>query len=116
MYCMEYVIKPGDTLYKISRQLNVPLEDIIRANPYVNVYYLQVDDVICVPVSVPQNNYTNYTTYLVMEEDSLGSILENFDINLADLMQFNELYDIRLQPGTTLRIPLVGSVEEDITL
>ena len=45
----KYVIKKGDTLYSISRRYNVPLALILRANPYVDVYNLQIGDEICVP-------------------------------------------------------------------
>lgn len=45
-----HTIKKGDTLYSISRQHNVPIAMIIRANPYVDVYNLKVGETICVPV------------------------------------------------------------------
>lgn len=116
MYCIEHVIKQGDTLYSISRQYNVPLDAIMKANPMVNVYRLLVDEVICIPVSVPQNNYTNYTTYLIQDGDTLGSVLNNNGVNLADLMKFNNMNDIRLQPGTTLQVPITGEGESGITM
>ena len=45
-----HTIKKGDTLYSISRQHNAPIAMIMRANPYVDVYNLQVGETICVPV------------------------------------------------------------------
>ena len=45
----KYVIKKGDTLYSISRRYNVPLALVLRANPYVDVYNLQIGDEICIP-------------------------------------------------------------------
>jgi FOG: LysM repeat len=116
MYCIHYVIKEGDTLYRISRHFKIDLKAIIDANPLVNVYSLIAGTTICIPVSVPQNRYTHYTTYLVKEEDTLGKILNENNINLADLMQLNQLEDIYLSPGTTLRIPIMGEGESGITL
>lgn len=51
-YCdgMIYTIKKGDTLYNISRSKQVPLSMLLRANPYVDVYNLQVGDTICIPM------------------------------------------------------------------
>ena len=46
-----HVIKKGDSLYAISRMYNIPLALIMRSNPYVDVYNLQVGDEICVPIS-----------------------------------------------------------------
>ena len=47
---MTHTIKKGDTLYSISRMHDVPIAMIMRANPYVDVYNLQVGDTICIPV------------------------------------------------------------------
>jgi len=44
-----HTVKKGDTLYEISRMHNVPLAMLLRANPYVDVFNLQVGDTICVP-------------------------------------------------------------------
>ena len=33
-----HMIKKGDTLYALSRRYHVPLEVMLRANPYVDVY------------------------------------------------------------------------------
>ena len=48
---IRYVIRQGDSLYKISRIYRVPLALILRANPYVDVYNLQVGDEICIPLT-----------------------------------------------------------------
>lgn len=114
MYCTNYVIKQGDSLYKISRQFHVSIDEIMKANPLMNIYNLQVDEVICIPVSMPQKNYTNYTTYLVEDEDTLGSVMKKNNTNLADLMELNGLDNIYLKPGTTLQVPITG--EGQVTL
>ncbi len=44
-----HVIKAGETLYSISRMYNVSVSEIMRANPYVNVYNLRINDQICIP-------------------------------------------------------------------
>lgn len=51
-YCdgMTHTIRQGETLYSLSRQYNVPLAIILRANPYIDVYNLQIGSTICIPV------------------------------------------------------------------
>ena len=115
MYCIKYVVKCGDTLYSISRHFSVPISMVMDANPLINVYNLMEDETICIPVSVP-GNYTNFTTYLVKEEDTLGDILDNYEINLADLLEFNDLKDIYLVPGSTLKVPIAPGEESGIIL
>jgi LysM repeat protein len=116
MYCINYVVRNGDTLYSISRHFNVSLSAIMDANPLVNVYNLITGGTIYIPVSIPQNNYTHFTTYLVKEEDSLGRLLDENSINLADLLELNDLNEIYLEPGTTLKVPIIGEGESGITL
>ncbi len=111
MYCINYVVQKGDTLYSISRHFNISLASIIEANPLVNVYNLIVGDILCIPISVPSNNIMSYTTYMVEEGDTLGSILERYGVGLADLMQGNNINEIFLLPGTTLNMPMIGSDE-----
>ncbi len=48
---IRYVIRQGDSLYKISRIYRVPLALLLRANPYVDVYNLQVGEEICIPLT-----------------------------------------------------------------
>ena len=116
MYCINYVVVKGDSLYKLSRHWGIEISAIIDANPLINVYNLIVGETICIPVSVPSNNYTNYTTYLVEDGDTLGGILEKSDINLADLLEYNSLMDLHLLPGTTLKVPIAGEGVGGITL
>ncbi|MDF2944994.1 MAG: hypothetical protein K0S01_3852 [Herbinix sp.] len=116
MYCINYVIRPGDSLYSISRHFNIGLDVIMAANPLVNLYNLIVGETICIPVSVPQNNYTNVTTYLVEDNDTLGSVLDKNSINLADLVEHNDLNQIFLLPGMTLQVPIVGEGQGGMTI
>lgn len=116
MYCISYVIKKGDTLYKLSRQFRIPLSSILDANPLVNVYDLKEGEAICIPVSVPQNNAQHFTTYLVQEGDTLQSIMDKYNINMADLMQLNNPDSIQLLPGSTLQVPIMGEGESGVTL
>ncbi|MDF2907501.1 MAG: hypothetical protein K0R34_2822 [Herbinix sp.] len=111
MYCINYVVQKGDTLYSISRHFNTGLAAIMAANPLVNVYNLMIGEVICIPISVPSSNIMNYTTYLVEEGDTLGSVLETHGVNMADLMQRNNLDELYLLPGTTLNVPIIGDEE-----
>ena len=111
MYCMNYVIQKGDTLYSISRHFNIGIAAIMAANPFINVYNLMVGEVLCIPMSIPSDNVMNYATYQVVEGDTIGSVLEHYGINLSDLMQRNSLDNLYLLPGTTLNVPILDGEE-----
>jgi LysM repeat protein len=45
-----HVIESGDTLYNLGRKYQVTISDIMRSNPYVNVYNLQLGEELCIPI------------------------------------------------------------------
>lgn len=48
-YCMAHVIRPGDTLYKLSREYGVKVSALMMANPFVDIYNLRIGDELCIP-------------------------------------------------------------------
>lgn len=101
---MNYVIVQGDTLYSITREYNVPLPLILRLNPFVDIYNLQVGDEICIPVVEGFSNDTVFE-YEVEEGDTLQSIIDKFNLDLQDIAKNNDLNQIMLQEGSKLKIP-----------
>ncbi|MFU0826859.1 MAG: LysM peptidoglycan-binding domain-containing protein [Lachnoclostridium sp.] len=104
-YCLIYNIKKGDTLYNISRSYNVPIALLLRANPYVDVYNLQVGDELCIPVRNP-SEWSNSITYVIQDEDSLQTVLDQYGIDLEDVLEFNNMKGMPLTPGMTIQIPI----------
>lgn len=99
-----YVIKPGDTLYKISLRYGIPLALILRANPYVDIHTLQVGDKLCIPVGGAFTAESDLT-YTVGENESLQHILDVNDIVLNDFLEVNPLDTLYLRPKTVLKLP-----------
>lgn len=102
--CKFYVIKQGDTLYSISRRFNVPIALLFRANPYAEIYNLQVGDEICIPVIKPLLNEKTMD-YTVGENETIQNVMDKFGIDFDELQQMNDLTKMVLQPGTVLQVP-----------
>ncbi len=102
--CMIYNIRQGDVLYNISRAYNVPIDLILRANPYVDIYNLQVGDELCIPVMNPAT-WNNAITYVYEDEESLQTVLDRYGVDLQDVLEFNNMDETMLTPGTTIQIP-----------
>ena len=47
---MMVTVQQGDTLYALSMKYQVPLDVLLRSNPYVDVYNLQEGEKICIPM------------------------------------------------------------------
>lgn len=61
-----YVVKPGDTLYNISIRFNTNINYILVANPNIDLYNLQIGQVIIVPFGDIVKTDISYT-YSIME-------------------------------------------------
>lgn len=98
-----HVIEPGDTLYKLARKYDVKLFDIMRLNPYVNVYNLQIGDEICIPTMAARSE----KTYVVNEGDDISRILEAFGVDFQTLAKWNPtLMELELPVGLILKMPM----------
>lgn len=99
-----HVVEPGDTLYKIAKRYDVKIFDIMRLNPYLNVYNLQIGDEICIPSAPPKDE----KTYVVNEGDTLADVLKAFDVSFELLAKYNPiLYDVELPEGIILKVPII---------
>lgn len=176
-----YEIQENDSLYKLSRRFSIPLVELMRANPYADVYNLKIGDTVCIPnfprppVGKPpvkpiipcnactswhegtppavdsekpvkqwspdcmegarpwdpenwgnepemnmsessskncemnsgscQNNQkSSVTKYIVQENDTLGNILSDFNMDLDDFLNLNHLKQICLTPGSVILV------------
>lgn len=98
-----HVIEAGDTLYKLARKYDVKLFDLMRLNPYVNVYNLQIGDEICIPTMPARPE----KTYVVNEGDTLAQVLNAFGVSFDALSKWNPaLMELELPEGLILRMPV----------
>lgn len=107
-----YTIKKGDTLYSISGRFKVPLARILRANPYIDIYNLQIGEQICIP-KCPTCNPFYLMSYIIKADETLLDILNRFGIELEDLLKYNNLNGMMLQAGSRLQIPVKREDESE---
>ena len=61
----QYAIQPGDTIYSISAQFDVPVHAILAANPGLYPYSLVVGQIILIPTNYAYPPYPVYPSYPV---------------------------------------------------
>lgn len=137
-YCRgeKHVVKEGDTLYQISRMHRVPLHLILRANPGVDVYNLQVGEEICVPdskmhhrpqmpgrphpgipsqpenpeppaSSMPDGEMPAYRVVEIKKVGNLEDFLDEYDLSMETFLEYNDVSSLYLLPRIEIRLPLV---------
>lgn len=100
-----YKVESGDTLYSISRKYDLRVRDIMSANPFVNVYHLQVGDELCIPV-LPDRPSSGVRPYVVKKEDTVLSILQENNVTFEELARLNRSVAVlKLPVGTVLLLP-----------
>ena len=93
-----YVVKPGDTLWNISKKYNVSVNEIKEANSLTN-NMISIGQELIIPST------SEYKKYVVKSGDSLWKIAQEYGVNLNDLIKLNNLDSDILQIGQTLLIP-----------
>ena len=98
-----YIVQEGDTLYGISKQYGISVEDIKLANN-LNNNNIVVGESLIIPKS------GNTIIYIVKSGDSLYSIARKYKTTVNDLIRLNNLTSNRLSIGQKLKIPVYDSL------
>ena len=108
-----YTVQRGDTLYSIALRYGVSVDDLINYNNLSNSN-LSIGQVLFIPNNFDNDfdddldndfNTNNPTTYLVKPGDNLYLIAANYGVNVADIINLNNLSSTILVPGQVLLIP-----------
>ena len=95
----EYIVQKGDSLWKISRDYNITVKDLIELNNLTTTT-LQIGDKLLVPIKLNQEK-----TYIVKSGDTLWSIAKDNNVTVNELKEKNNLTSNLLSIGQTLIIP-----------
>ena len=91
-----YVVRPGDSLYRIARQFHVPMDQLLRDNQLPDPSRLSVGQALV--VQFPTQTYT------VRQGDTLSSIAQAHGISMRQLLRnnFGLSRQAELPPGQTI--------------
>lgn len=90
-----YVVKKGDSLYKISKNIGVDMNILIANNPSVKGGVIRIGQ----KLKILNNNSIEYT---VKKGDNLIKIANKYNVKLADLLKDNELNTTNIVVGDKL--------------
>ena len=104
-----YVVKKGDTLYSISKKLNISI-DTLKALNKLNTNEIYVGQQL---ILSNDKNTEEYDVYTVKKGDSLWSISKKYDISVKELIELNNLNNLTLQINQKLKVPKIIIIEPE---
>jgi len=106
-----YIVKRGDSLYRIAQQYNTTVDTIKSFNNLTN-NTLSIGQELLIPIS--QIEEISTITYIVKSGDSLWSIAQRYNTTVNEIRELNNLTNNSLSIGQRLLIPN-NSSENTIT-
>ena len=95
-----YIVKSGDSLYKIANKLNTTVSELMNLNNLSSTL-LSVGQMLKIPTT---GNSNQSNTYTVKSGDSLYKIANNFNTTVNELMKLNNLSSTLLSIGQVLKV------------
>ena len=105
-----YTVKSGDSLYKIARNYNTTVNELVNLNNLSSTS-LSIGQVIKLPTTTISNN-----TYTVKSGDSLYKIAKNYNTTVNELVNLNNLGSTLLSIGQVLELPTTSSTSNTYTV
>ncbi|WP_319561314.1 LysM peptidoglycan-binding domain-containing M23 family metallopeptidase [Marispirochaeta sp.] len=100
-----HTVKPGETLYRLSREYGVSVDELKEINRIKNVSDIPVGTRLL--IKKDENAIDSYISYTVKRGDTLYSIARKNDMGLAELLRINGLIESHiLQVGEVLQLKL----------
>lgn len=97
-----YTVKPGDSLYHISKRFGVSIEAIKEANGLKGPL-IKPNQVLLIPTLRDVSEET--LSYTVKPGDSLYQISKSTGCSIDEIKRFNRLQSLHLKIGQTLLLP-----------
>lgn len=104
-----------ETLYSISKQFGVNINDIIEANPYAE-NGIKKGDILQIPIveeNIPKSS--GQTSHVVQPKETIYGISKQYGISSEQLIAANPSLKDGLKIGDTIIIPIQAVAETNIT-
>jgi len=111
---IQHIVAPKETWYALSRQYQVPVKEIISANPGVDT--LRIGMTVNIPpapekiIELPPRY--GFVTYVVAPKETLYGIATRFKITVEELVNINPVLKEGLKVDQLIYVPSITSVAD----
>lgn len=113
-----HIVREGDTLFGLARQYAVPMAAIQLANGMGDSTVVKLGESLTVPAPAEWEGISPFwRLYVVNVGETLSKIASAYDLEVADLLQVNDLGDAdQVVVGQVLMLPLDGISESSMQI
>tara|TARA_Y100001978_G_C23629041_1_gene402464 strand:- start:180 stop:1040 length:861 start_codon:yes stop_codon:yes gene_type:complete len=111
------IAKKGDTLFKISREYEVPLKLLMYKNNFNDAGKIIEGETIIIPLK-DKNQYkenNDFITYKVIKGDTLYKISKDYNVKVKDIVLLNNLESQYLSINQIILLPKAASKNKDVS-
>ena len=107
-FVVHYRVKPGDTLFELSKEFGVSISTIIDWNNGIDPRKLRVGSVLEIPMP-------DGIIYEVPRNETVYDVARKFFTTVGGIMEANDMVDTYVSPGQRLFIPvsIIGKAFND---
>ncbi len=102
----EYVVRSGDTLWRLAQRFNTTVDAIKKLNGLTNDT-LQIGQVLQIPAAEPSGG--SYFEYIIRPGDTLWLLAQRYNTTVDAIINLNGLPNNSLSIGQILKIPSAGA-------
>ncbi|MBU2018539.1 MAG: LysM peptidoglycan-binding domain-containing protein, partial [Bacteroidetes bacterium] len=110
-----HFVQSGNTLYGIYKLYNVPVDEIVKANPGVEKG-LQEGQRIIIPIGGSQSLEKNLVLHKVEAKETVYGIAKKYNSTPEELIQLNPSIENGLNVGQEIKIPVATPSGNGTTL
>ena len=107
-----YIVKSGDTLYKIAQKYNTTVDTLKQINNLTS-NLLSVGQILKLPTEQVTPPTTTSENYVVKSGDNLYAIARRYNTTVSEIKKVNNLTSNNLSIGQVLKIPTVTPSQEN---
>jgi LysM repeat protein len=109
---MYYTVQPGDSIFSIANEFDIPVETLVDANPWIpNPSLIFPGEQLCIPEEIPPvpEECRGGLLYAVRPGETFFELAQRFDVTVQQLVDANPQADPNnLQVGQLVCVPGVA--------
>lgn len=109
-----YKVRAKETIYGISKQFGITVDDLIAANPALKNGLKKGMYLTIPPATIKADANAGFVLHKVVKDDTLYNLKKRYDVSEEELFQLNPQLENGLKLGMVLRIEPISESDDEV--